>query len=308
MTSLPPPLIRRNLKKLSAHIVVALIALVVVGGATRVMEAGLACPDWPLCYGSFFPKGQMNIQVFLEWFHRLDAFFVGVAIFFQFIFTLIYRSYLPKYFLWFSGLIFSLILIQGLLGALTVFQLLPSAIVSTHLTMGLALIALMSGFTQRISFASETPSPFWWQYSTISCLLAVIGQCLIGSLMATSWASQRCLNKLDSCFFLDLHSKTAIPITLMLLAFVFTSLYIGGWFRRQWPFLLAVLLLVFMQIGLGILSVRFSLNEASLIVGHQLVAALLVALLAALSFRRPTQKLAKFNKSFENKNLEVCHG
>ena len=28
--------------------VVAVIALVVIGGATRVMEAGLACPDWPL--------------------------------------------------------------------------------------------------------------------------------------------------------------------------------------------------------------------------------------------------------------------
>ena len=49
--SFPPNLIRRRLGKLSAHIVVALIALVVIGGATRVMEAGLACPDWPLCFG-----------------------------------------------------------------------------------------------------------------------------------------------------------------------------------------------------------------------------------------------------------------
>ena len=40
--------IRLRLAQLSAHLVVALIALVVIGGATRVMEAGLACPDWPL--------------------------------------------------------------------------------------------------------------------------------------------------------------------------------------------------------------------------------------------------------------------
>jgi len=68
---------------LATHLVVALVALVVIGGATRVMQAGLACPDWPLCYGRWLPGGQMNLQVFLEWFHRLDAFLVGVALFVQ---------------------------------------------------------------------------------------------------------------------------------------------------------------------------------------------------------------------------------
>ena len=91
LISLNPQLIRNLLGKLSAHIVVALIALIAIGGATRVMEAGLACPDWPLCYGSFFPKGKMNLQVFLEWFHRLDAFFVGIAIFLQLILSFIYK-------------------------------------------------------------------------------------------------------------------------------------------------------------------------------------------------------------------------
>ena len=51
------------MQRLSSHLVVALVALVAVGGATRVMEAGLACPDWPLCYGTLLPGRQMNIQV-----------------------------------------------------------------------------------------------------------------------------------------------------------------------------------------------------------------------------------------------------
>ena len=80
-SSLAP--IRRRLAQLGAHLVVALVALVVIGGATRVMEAGLACPDWPLCYGTLLPGRQMNLQVFLEWFHRLDAFVVGVALMVQ---------------------------------------------------------------------------------------------------------------------------------------------------------------------------------------------------------------------------------
>jgi heme A synthase len=51
-------------RSLTRQLVVALVALVAVGGATRVMEAGLACPDGPLCYGSLLPTRQMNLLVF----------------------------------------------------------------------------------------------------------------------------------------------------------------------------------------------------------------------------------------------------
>ena len=72
MTPSSPPIYRR-LGGVTSHLVVAVIALVVIGGATRVMEAGLACPDWPLCFGTLLPGRQMNLQVFLEWFHRLTT-------------------------------------------------------------------------------------------------------------------------------------------------------------------------------------------------------------------------------------------
>ena len=113
----PKPLFR--LGQLAAHVVVALIALVVIGGATRVMEAGLACPDWPLCYGSFLPGRQMNLQVFLEWFHRLDAFFVGIVLITQFAFSLYWAKTLPKWLPWIYGFLTLLVSLQGFLGALT---------------------------------------------------------------------------------------------------------------------------------------------------------------------------------------------
>ena len=53
-----PPMPRLRLAQLAAHVVVALIALVVIGGATRVMEAGLACPDWPLVMDRFCLVGK----------------------------------------------------------------------------------------------------------------------------------------------------------------------------------------------------------------------------------------------------------
>ena len=45
--SRPDPVLIQKLALLASHLVVALVALVGIGGATRVMEAGLACPDWP---------------------------------------------------------------------------------------------------------------------------------------------------------------------------------------------------------------------------------------------------------------------
>ena len=109
------PRVRLRLAQLAVHLVVALIALVVIGGATRVMEAGLACPDWPLCYGSLLPGRQMNVQVFLEWFHRLDAFVVGLALLAQLGAAFFWRSQLPAWLPWVCGGLVVLVLVQGCL-------------------------------------------------------------------------------------------------------------------------------------------------------------------------------------------------
>nr|WP_225866212.1 COX15/CtaA family protein [Prochlorococcus marinus] len=286
----------------------ALVALVVVGGATRVMEAGLACPDWPLCYGSFFPKGQMNIQVFLEWFHRLDAFFVGVSILVQFFFSLTYKSLLPKWFPWINGVVLFLILLQGALGALTVFELLSSIVVISHLLIALSLVALMSGLVQRLLQNEGTEPPVWWKLSSGCSLLAVIVQSLVGGRVATTWSARRCIAQTVDCQWLDLHRFTAFPVALCIISFVAFSLYKGGWFREQWPFLAAISGLLILQIMLGVFSVHLNLNEPLVTVFHQLVATLLVAFTAALSFRRPNLIPLTCSRNFVDSAFEACHG
>ncbi|KGG11241.1 COX15/CtaA family protein [Prochlorococcus marinus] len=306
--SLTSNLIRDRLGKLAAHIVVALVFLVVIGGATRVMEAGLACPDWPLCYGVLFPKGQMNVRVFLEWFHRLDAFFVGITIAIQFCLSLIFKSYLPKWFPWISGLIFALVIFQGGLGAITVVDLLPSTIVMAHLFLALTLVALMSGLTRRLLSPAGIEPPLWWKLFSGISLFAVIAQSLIGSRMATTWAAQRCLaNGLD-CKLLDLHRFLSIPVSLWLFSFVLTAIFLGGWFRAQWPFLLFVLVLLSMQIMLGILSVHSILSEPLIRVFHQLFASLLVASLSALCCSKDLYSVSISSGEPEGISLEACHG
>src|ERR671932_892364 len=114
-------------------IAIATWLLMAVGSATRVMNAGLACPDWPLCYGQLIPAAQMNLRVFLEWFHRLDAAAIGLSAIALLGLSLFYRSRLPKWLPIASAGALFLIVFQGVLGGLTVTQLLRFDIVTAHL-------------------------------------------------------------------------------------------------------------------------------------------------------------------------------
>ena len=273
------------------------------------MEAGLACPDWPLCYGSFLPGRHMNLQVFLEWFHRLDAFLIGIALLVNFALSYLWRAELPKWFPISSLVLVLLVASQGVLGALTVTNLLPSNVVTAHLALGLILVASLSATTQALLSDKSEQSPIWWRLLSFSSFFAVIIQCLIGGKMATSWSAQQCISKsTSSCDWVDLHRISAIAVTCLICLFVAIAFSRSGWPRTQWPFLLAILLLVFSQIILGLMTLSFGLSQPLLTVSHQLVAALLVAILSALSFRRPQKPTATLSELVQKSSLEPCHG
>ena len=282
--------LRRRLGLLSAHLVVAVIALVVIGGATRVMEAGLACPDWPLCFGSFLPGRQMNVQVFLEWFHRLDAFVIGIALVVMAVATTLQRRQLPRWLPWLAIGLMVLVAMQGGLGALTVTQLLPSAVVTAHLALALTLVALLSGLTQRLLHPAAAVAPLWWRIGASLGLLSVFVQCLLGGRMATAWAGQRCLAGGEACQLVLSHRLA------------------GGWARQQWPWLGGAVLLVLVQVALGVLTLRLGLSQPAVTVAHQLVAALLIALLAALLVRSPNLPSPSRSVVLDDTSLEACHG
>ena len=139
-------------------------------------------------------------------------------------------------------------------------------------------------------------------------LLGVFGQSLLGARMATSWAAQRCLAGGEACRWLVWHRSTATPVALLVLGFVITAFLIRGWSRRQWPFLLGVVLLLSTQIALGVLTLRLGLAQPLVTVSHQLVAALLVALLSALMARTPQALPSRSPAVLEDTTLEPCHG
>ncbi|NQV09885.1 MAG: COX15/CtaA family protein [Cyanobacteria bacterium] len=283
---------------LTSHLVVALVALVGIGGATRVMQAGLACPDWPLCYGSLLPGGQMNLQVFLEWFHRLDAFLVGIGLVVLLVISLLKRSSLPVWLPWASGAALLLVAFQGALGALTVTQLLRFDLVTAHLATALVLVALLSAIHQGLAFrpdpASSVQPPTkgvlsgwtaaWW-LAPAAAGLAVFIQAISGALMASQWASGRCLASGEACQWLALHRQLATPVAAAVVALSLAPSLLQGPLRRHWPLATAAVVLVTLQVLLGVFTLRLALAVPLLTVGHQITAALLVAVLAALAVR-----------------------
>ena len=300
--------LRRRLGLLSAHLVVAVIALVVIGGAPRVMEAGLACPDWPLCFGSFLPGRKMNVQVFLEWFHRLDAFVIGMALVVMALATTLQRRQLPRWLPWLAIGLMVLVAMQGGLGALTVTQLLPSSVVTAHLALALTLVALLSGLTQRLLHPAAAVAPLWWRIGASLGLLSVFVQCLLGGRMATAWAGQRCLAGGEACQLVLSHRLTAMPVVVVVLGFAGAAVLAGGWARQQWPWLGGAVLLVLVQVALGVLTLRLGLSQPAVTVAHQLVAALLIALLAALLVRSPNLPSPSRSVVLDDTSLEACHG
>jgi cytochrome c oxidase assembly protein subunit 15 len=281
----PPadPALLRRLSLLLSHLVVALVALVAIGGATRVMEAGLACPDWPLCYGVLLPGRQMNLQVFLEWFHRLDAFVVGIALLVMAGVAIWKRRVLPGWFSTAAVLALLLVAGQGALGALTVTQLLAAPMVTAHLGTALLLVGLLSAVQQGLQPAAPgaSPLPLWWRGLALMALLAVFSQCLLGGAMASQWAADRCLAFGEGCRWLALHRSGATPAALLVLTTALASFALPQGHPLVRGLGLTALALVAAQIALGVATLRLQLAVPLVTVGHQIVAALLVAVLAA---------------------------
>lgn len=124
----------RGIRRLATATVAAVLLLIAMGGAVRATGSGLACPDWPACYGVWIPPADLHI--WLEHSHRLWAGVVGLAVAGLTTWTLVRHRDRPAL----GGLsltAFVLVLVQAGLGAAVVLLRLRASLVTAHLGMSL---------------------------------------------------------------------------------------------------------------------------------------------------------------------------
>jgi cytochrome c oxidase assembly protein subunit 15 len=263
--------------------------LMALGSATRVMNAGLACPDWPLCYGELVPSQQMNLQVFLEWFHRLVASTMGLLAIGLTVASWWLRQSLPKWTPWLTLGALCLVVFQGILGGLTVTELLRFDIVTAHLGTGLLFFSVLLAIALGLTPAPTTGSVGRLPWFGLVATALVYGQSLLGGLVASQWALHLCLGEDELCSVMNAHLIGIVPATL-----ASATLVIGAWLSPSLPTVLWRLaqiagLLLALQLFLGTATFRLHLQVEPLTVAHQAVGAALLGTLLSftlLAFRR----------------------
>jgi cytochrome c oxidase assembly protein subunit 15 len=172
---------------------VMIFGLVALGAAVRAMNAGLACPDWPLCFGDFIPD--YHPQVYFEFIHRALAGVVAIISVYLNI-KIIRGTQYEKSLKILAGFIIVLLMAQVVMGGLTVLMKLHEKIVAAHLGMGTAFFALSFWVYLTLKFKEHYPArrdeARRVRVQSFLLVAAVYGQIILGGLVASHYAALVC--------------------------------------------------------------------------------------------------------------------
>jgi cytochrome c oxidase assembly protein subunit 15 len=145
----------RWLHRYATFVAASTVILIAAGGMVTSTDSGLSVPDWPNTYGRFmflYPLDKMVGGIFYEHTHRLIASTVGMLTVVLAVWT--WRVEPRRWVKWLAVTALGAVILQGLLGGLTVLLLLPPPVSIGHA--GLAQIF----FCLTVSLALFT-SPGW---------------------------------------------------------------------------------------------------------------------------------------------------
>lgn len=309
--------------------------LIMFGAFTRLTDSGLGCPDWPGCFGhanplqahehisaaeAAMPTGPVTVmKAWIEMIHRYFAMGVGVLIIA--IMAVGWRKWrqsrhqTDRFSPWLPTALFVFVCVQGAFGAWTVTMKLQPVIVTIHLLLGMALLALLTWLAARQSHHLPVDAAAGSLRIPAAAALIVLSiQIALGGWVSTNYAPLACmdfplchgelvpemdfangfhlwrdLGKTASGDFLPFPALTAIHWTHRMFAFfvlgfvawlAHRALKVGGLKRTaRW---LLILIVVQFVTGMSTVFLKWPL---ALAVIHNGGAALLVLLLVMLNYK-----------------------
>lgn len=215
-----------RINKVAIFATLLAVVVVMLGAWTRLVDAGLGCPDWPGCYGFLtvptteekiaiaearFPETPVEVEkAWPEMIHRHFAKALGFTLLCLSFYALVARrrsalseDRIPVGHIW--GLL-ALVICQGMFGMWTVTLKLWPQVVTAHLLGGFATLSLLFLLFLRTSrrLPVEVPSqlkvhlPFLQRAAALGLLL-VIGQIFLGAWTASNYAALACGSELPGC-------------------------------------------------------------------------------------------------------------
>lgn len=179
--------------------------VMLVGAWTRLVDAGLGCPDWPGCYGKLFVPdsnvASLNhpgvplepFKAWVEMIHRYIASLLGLVVLSVVIlgWSLRHRTRYP----WrLSLLLLAVILLQGIFGAFTVTLKLWPQIVTLHLLGGLSVLVMFLWLhfrlRQTVTVQANKPRRAGSLWRIAACLL--VAQMALGGWVSSNYAGIAC--------------------------------------------------------------------------------------------------------------------
>lgn len=267
------------------RITLALFFLLLVwGNLVAGLEAGLACPDWPLCRGDLIPP--FRLDIWMEFTHRLIA-----AVATLFLLLLSWRR-LKAY----DGIAkaiplaaIGLIAVVILLGGLTVIMELPAQITTIHFMTGLT-VFLLVGYMAFFDGLEEPPRFTLKGYAGVFLGLVILlfFQASLGAYVRHSDAGSACpdfptclgswLPHLSGGVLVHYSHRLLAYLIVGTIATLAAAVFIDAKLKRHRPAALTLLALAVIQIGVGAGVVQSGLNFAA--TAFHLALALIMLLVA----------------------------
>jgi len=185
--------------------------VILLGVATRLMDAGLGCPDWPGCYGEiivpdadtaaeFSPQPLEPVKAWMEMIHRYVAAILGVFAIVMVLIAFRFRQQQPRLFYLVLAL-FLMVGLQGLFGMLTVTLKLWPVVVTLHLLGGLSCLGLFAwvgwyagSLTAKNGQRAENKSAYY-RFNPVYgfAILVLVIQIALGGWTSSNYAGVGCI-------------------------------------------------------------------------------------------------------------------